>query len=80
MHTFYTSEEDYRAASPKAQKLHANTWLMQGTKDKIVPMSQTADINVKKEQLEGAGHFDLIHPNSSAWEAIIQRLNKELKP
>jgi len=43
-------------------------------------MSQTADINVKTEQLEGAGHFDLIHPNSTAWEAIIQRLNKELKP
>jgi|TARA_R100001369_G_scaffold53599_5_gene80385 acetyl esterase/lipase len=80
MKTAYTSEEDYRAASPTAQKLHANTWLMQGTKDKIVPMSQTADINVKTEQLEGAGHFDLIHPNSTAWEAIIQRLNKELKP
>lgn len=78
--TAYTSEDDYRAASPKTKKLHANTWLMQGTDDQIVPMSQTADLDVKTEQLEGAGHFDLIHPNSTAWEAIIQRLNKELKP
>lgn len=80
MKTAYTSEDDYRAASPKTKKLHANTWLMQGTDDQIVPMSQTADLDVKTEQLEGAGHFDLIHPNSTAWEAIIQRLNKELKP
>lgn len=80
MKTAYTSEDDYRAASPKEQRLHANTWLMQGTDDQIVPMSQTADLDVKTEQLEGAGHFDLIHPNSTAWEAIIQRLNKELKP
>lgn len=80
MKTAYTSEDDYRAANPKAQRLHANTWLMQGTDDQIVPMSQTADLDVKTEQLEGAGHFDLIHPNSTAWEAIIQRLNKELKP
>lgn len=80
MKTAYTSEDDYLAASPKAQKVHANTWLMQGTDDQIVPMSQTADLDVKTEQLEGAGHFDLIHPNSTAWEAIIQRLNKELKP
>jgi len=80
MRTAYTSEADYQIASPKAQKLHVNTWLIQGTEDKIVPMSQTADLDVKLEQLEGAGHFDLIHPNSTAWEAIIQRLNKELKP
>ncbi|MCP1339355.1 alpha/beta hydrolase [Idiomarina sp. M1R2S28] len=80
MKTAYTNEDDYQAASPKAQKLHANTWLMRGTDDQIVPMSQTADLDVEKEQLEGAGHFDLIHPNSTAWEAIIQRLNKELKP
>ncbi|MDV6327503.1 alpha/beta hydrolase [Idiomarina sp. Sol25] len=79
MRTAYTSEADYQIASPKAQKLHVNTWLIQGTEDKIVPMSQTADLDVKLEQLEGAGHFDLIHPNSTAWEAIIQRLNKELK-
>lgn len=80
MRTAYTSEADYQIASPKAQKLHVNTWLIQGTEDKIVPMSQTADLDVKLEQLKGAGHFDLIHPNSTAWEAIIQRLNKELKP
>jgi len=80
METADTIEDDYRSATPKAQKLHANTWLLQGTEDKIVPMSQTTGLDVKTEKLEGAGHFDLIHPDSTAWEAIIQRLNKELKP
>lgn len=80
MKTAYTSEGDYHLASPAAQSLHPNTWLIQGSADKIVPMSQTAGLDVETEQLEGAGHFDLIHPDSTAWKAIMQRLNQELEP
>ena len=80
METAFTNKQDYQAASPKVQKLHANTWLIQGSEDKIVPMSQTRNLDVKTEILGGAGHFDLIHPHSMAWKAIIQRLNKELNP
>ncbi|MCA1768236.1 MAG: alpha/beta hydrolase [Idiomarina sp.] len=80
MKTAYTEEQDYEHASPKVHDLHSNTWLIQGTADQIVPVSQTQELNVSIETIEGAGHFDLIHPHSTAWSAIIQRLNKELTP
>jgi acetyl esterase/lipase len=80
MKTAYENTSDYQKASPKTQKLHNNTWLIQGNADRIVPLSQTQNINVETEVLDGVGHFDLIHPHSSAWRAIIKRLNKELNP
>lgn len=80
MKTAYTDISDYEDASPKAKDLHSNTWLIQGTADSIVPMIQTQGLSVSNEIIEGAGHFDLIHPHSTAWKAILQRLNKELNP
>jgi acetyl esterase/lipase len=80
MKTAYGNASDYQKASPRTQKLHDNTWLIQGDADPIVPLSQTHNIDVETEILEGAGHFDLIHPHSSAWKAIIKRLNNELNP
>lgn len=80
MKTAYAEESDYKKASPDTYDLHANTWLIQGTADNIVPVSQTQGLNVHIEAIEDAGHFDLIHPHSIAWRAIIQRLNKELNP
>ncbi|MGM0430628.1 MAG: alpha/beta hydrolase family protein [Pseudomonadota bacterium] len=80
MKTAYNHPSDYQKASPKTLKLHNNTWLIQGNADRIVPLSQTQNIDVETEILEGVGHFDLIHPHSSAWKAIIKRLNKELNP
>ncbi|WP_278356729.1 MULTISPECIES: alpha/beta hydrolase [Idiomarina] len=80
MKTAYENTSDYQKASPRTQKLHDNTWLIQGDADRIVPLSQTHNIDVETEILEGVGHFDLIHPHSSAWKAIIKRLNNELHP
>ncbi|MGM7318887.1 alpha/beta hydrolase family protein [Idiomarina sp. ST10R2A5] len=80
MKTAYENTSDYQKASPRTQKLHDNTWLIQGDADRIVPLSQTHNIDVETEILEGVGHFDLIHPHSSAWKAIIKRLNNELNP
>lgn len=69
-------------ADPKQQTLHHNTWLLQGSADNIVPMSQ-ADVfsvdNVNTKIVDDAGHFDMIHPQTNAWEAIVQRLKEELK-
>lgn len=79
MQTAYADTSDYAAASPNAQSLHSNLWLLRGSADSIVPMSQTdgLPVDVQVETIEGAGHFDFIHPQSSAWKALIQRLNKE---
>ncbi|RUO68361.1 alpha/beta hydrolase family protein [Idiomarina ramblicola] len=80
MNTAYEEESDYKKASPDAYDLHTNTWLIQGSADNIVPVSQTQGLNVHIKMIEGAGHFDLIHPHSIAWQPIIQLLNKELNP
>ena len=79
MQTAYTDTSDYAAASPNAQNLHSNIWLLQGSADSIVPMSQTEglSVDVQVETIEGAGHFDFIHPQTNAWKALIRRLNKE---
>ena len=79
-----TAKSDFNLAQadPKQQTLHHNTWLLQGSTDNIVPMSQ-ADVfsvdNVNTMIVDDAGHFDMIHPQTNAWEAIVQRLKEELK-
>ena len=80
-----TAQSDFNLAEadPKQQPLHHNTWLLQGSADNIVPMSQTEVFgvdNVNTLIIDDAGHFDMIHPKTDAWTVIIQQLNKELKP
>ena len=52
--------------------------LVQGSADQIVPRSQTdvaqsAD-NIALRWVVGAGHFDLIHPGTVAWQALLDVL------
>lgn len=82
-----TAQSDFKLAEadPKKQPLHGNTWLLQGTADNIVPVSQAEvfgvdNDNVNTLMIDDAGHFDMIHPRTDAWTVIIQQLNKELKP
>ena len=82
-----TAQSDFNLAEadPKQQSLHPNTWLLQGSADNIVPMSQAEVFSVDNENvntliIDDAGHFDMIHPKTDAWTVIIQQLNKELKP
>ncbi len=76
----------YRHASP----LHhlpttVATTLIQGTSDTIVPMSQAEayyesahqhdpEAPVSLRPVEGAGHFDLIHPGTDAWQQLLEVL------
>lgn len=82
-----TAQSDFKfaEADPKQQPLHHNTWLLQGSADNIVPMSQAEVFGVDNDNvntliIDEAGHFDMIHPKTDAWTVIIQQLNKELKP
>lgn len=78
----------YQQASPM-YRLPANvpTTLIQGTSDTIVPMSQaeayyeSARLNegggrIKLRRVAGAGHFDLIHPGTEAWQQLLEALTE----
>lgn len=76
----------YSAVSPlELLPLGVPTVLAQGTEDPIVPPQQAetfheqavaAGENSSLLRLPGAGHFDLIHPRTDAWRAILSTLEK----
>ncbi len=63
--------------------------LIHGALDEIVPLSQSRDYevaarslgdDVKLTTVKGAGHFDLIAPQSSAWRAVEEAVRSLLGP
>jgi len=61
--------------------------LIHGVLDEIVPLSQSRDYevaassrgdDVKLTTVEGAGHFDLIAPQSSSWRAVEEAVRSLL--
>ena len=78
----------YRQASPIHDlPLSVPATLIYGTSDSIVPMSQAefyyqsanqsaGTSNVKLMPIEGAGHFDLIHPGTDAWQHLLEALRE----
>lgn len=68
----------YQLANPVIRNLHANTWLLQGTQDNIVPSFGLEDLNRRVVTLEGVGHFDWIHPGSEAFQTLVQQIEVAL--
>lgn len=71
----------YQTANPAKRDLHKSTVLLHGTKDSIVPiehaqMPMIHDRSVKRRLIEGAGHFDMIHPGTKSYQALLQELAK----
>jgi acetyl esterase/lipase len=76
--------DHYREADPMQLSIpNARQWLVQGQDDDIVPPSLSRDYasqklkrtGAKKEdvhllEIAGAGHFELIDPQSSAWKQV----------
>ncbi len=48
--------------------------LLQGSADSIVPVTQAAHKNAETLTLDGAGHFDWIHPGSDAFKQLLRQL------
>lgn len=48
--------------------------LLHGTLDTIVPISQGQHPQMQQVLLEGAGHFDWIHPGSQAFDLLLKSL------
>jgi len=68
--------ERYLAYSPSEMSLHANTHLIQGEQDAIVPVSQAQalDLDADKITFTPGGHFDLIHPGTRDYGAVRQKV------
>ncbi|MEM7358448.1 MAG: alpha/beta fold hydrolase [Pseudomonadota bacterium] len=64
----------YNAANPARQTLHPETMLLHGKLDSIVPLAQSQDSKSPLQQIDEAGHFDLIHPGTPAFQALLKYL------
>lgn len=70
----------YAAASPRELTLPQATILLHGDVDSIVPLAQAQAITAAETRVvEGAGHFDLIHPGTAAFPALVRALNDVLE-
>lgn len=69
----------YRQANPAKKTPHQNTLILQGSLDAIVPTEQTRLTGARTELLDGAGHFDWLHPGSSAFRLLLDSI-KEMVP
>lgn len=64
----------YQAANPAGKSTHKNTILLQGDIDSIVPQEQSQLPGAKPVILEGAGHFDWVHPETGAFKLLLSTL------
>jgi acetyl esterase/lipase len=72
--------ERYRQASPARLQYRVPVALVQGDADPIVPPAQAASVDVARvTMVAGAGHFDLIHPQTPAFGAVSAALRELLR-
>ena len=67
--------DQYYAANPSEQPVHPNTILLQGDQDTIVDTDHALLQSGTALWVVGAGHFDMIHPNSDAFGQLVTALN-----
>lgn len=73
----------YREASPaRASGSGVPVRLLHGSADTIVPLAQSRAMPGADdlEVLEGAGHYDLIHPGTPAFPALLRAIEDLLSP
>ena len=69
----------YIAANPTGKPVHARTILLQGDVDSIVPLEQSQLKGATPVVLEGAGHFDWLHPGTAAYPLLLSTLDKTFR-
>ncbi|WP_162299995.1 alpha/beta hydrolase family protein [Kineobactrum sediminis] len=73
--------EHYATASPAELGLQLPTILVHGSADPLVSPAQAhALVGAEVINIEGAGHFDLIHPHIAAFQVLVAALNRLLEP
>lgn len=73
--------ERYAQASPSQLGTAVPVVLLHGDQDPIVPISQAEALpQAKLVRLDGAGHFDLIHPGTAAFPRLLTLIEELLTP
>jgi acetyl esterase/lipase len=76
--TYSDSPEDYRAASVLSSAVTVPAHLIQGSLDRIVGEDQLAGFGSNQiVRIPDAGHFDLIHPESTAFDILVDLLSSQ---
>ena len=76
---FANRAAQYHAANPAEQKPHINAFLLHGSADAIVAPSQANLPGALTITLEGAGHFDWVHPGSPAFQTLLSTISATLQ-
>jgi acetyl esterase/lipase len=76
--TYADSPEHYLAASVKTSGIRVPAHLIQGSLDRIVGEDQLAGFGSNQiVRIPDAGHFDLIHPESRAFDILVDMLSSQ---
>jgi acetyl esterase/lipase len=76
---FEDRTEAYIAANPAGKPVQARTLLLQGDVDSIVPLEQSQLKGATPVVLEGAGHFDWVHPGTAAYQLLLSTLEETFR-
>jgi acetyl esterase/lipase len=68
--------QEYFDANPGNHGLAENTVLMQGDIDEIVPLSQSTLPGARTIVVPSAGHFDWSHPETQAFDRLLELLDE----
>ena len=69
----------YAAANPAVKSPHPSTVLIHGSIDSIVAPAHANYIKNDSHILEGAGHFDMVHPGTPSYQALLKELAKAFR-
>ena len=73
--------ERYKQASPSQLGTTIPTVLLHGDQDTIVPIRQAQALSqAKLVVIEGAGHFDMIHPGTAVFPGLLAAIEELLDP
>ena len=71
----YSPDESYRDASVTLSAINVPVSVVIGKEDPIVGASQVDVFDaIQVTTVEGAGHFDAIHPETEAFSAVVNAL------
>jgi acetyl esterase/lipase len=70
--------EAYRDANPSAHPAHANTVLLHGAADTLVPVNQALMVGARTLFVESGGHFDWVHPGTRSFRVLLSTLQSVL--
>lgn len=73
---YETRPTAYHAANPAEKALHQRSVTLQGDADAIVPPAQAELRAATTKMLDGAGHFDWIHPHTEAFQLLLATLDE----